>query len=93
MDAWKQLNDLIEAKTQKYEVRSDIRVYARGCQRGVEVSIGDFRDGKGAVKSTGKRNVSTMRELAKAINDACDKVEELNPIWANITIEEIEGER
>lgn len=90
-DAWKQHDDLIRKYTDRTKIRPDIEVVARAVDRGVEVRIGrrnpqatssyDFP--QYLWQSTGKRNVSTMRELAAAITAACDFVDESNPTWAS----------
>jgi hypothetical protein len=86
MDAWKKEHKLLEKYTRSTEVRKDIEVIARGCARGVELILWDMPKGpfdvKRNYKSTGKRNVSTMRELAEALLEACDFVEKSNPEWA-----------
>lgn len=85
-DAWKQKDDLLTKFTKSTRVRPDIDVYAHATDRGVELRIRtETPSGPLEVpvwKSTGKRNVGTMRELAQALSDACDFVEESNPIWA-----------
>lgn len=85
-DAWKQYHDLVERFTTKVEVRPDIHVKGLAWDRGVEVIV--FSEGgpmNRTWQSTRKRNIDTMRELAKAINDACDFVEINNPKWASRT--------
>lgn len=95
-DAWKKYYDLLEKFTKKYEPRPDLCVTARAHERCVEIEIGvwdrkatNFFDppgkptGKYIWTSAGKRNVSTMRELAQALLDACDFVDENNPVWAS----------
>jgi hypothetical protein len=87
-DAWKRVHDLYAETCQEWEVRHDLKVTALGPERGVRLTI--VKDRPGATSShepkmhvdTGKRNVSTMRELAQAILDACDFVEAVNPEWA-----------
>jgi hypothetical protein len=74
-DSWEKADAVRRLSTKTYEIRHDIRVEAHGVERGVRVIL------KGDV-DTGPRNVSTMRELALAILDACDFVEEKNPRWA-----------
>lgn len=91
-DAWKQYNDLIEKYTTRTDVRTDLVVYALAYDRGVEVRVGELNPnwpgGSDPYRfnwsSTGRRNVDTMRELAQAILDACDFVDESNPEWARI---------
>ena len=89
-DAWYQHHNLISKYTKEVDVGStkNLSVVALAHERGVELSIGTAietnRFGREmSWTSTGKRNVATMRELAKAINDACDFVEENNPKWAS----------
>ena len=85
-DAWKQMQDLVDRYSQDWEVRRDIRVVALACERGVrlEIAAGPPDDlGMRHWADTGKRNVSTMRELAQALLDACDFVDEANPTWAS----------
>lgn len=92
-DAWKQYDALLEKFTQAVDVRSNIRVIARATDRGVElvVSKEDWSKVNPMTRiapmetstSTGSRNVSTMRELAQALMDACDFVDEANPLWAS----------
>jgi hypothetical protein len=84
-DAWKQYYDLLKTFTRRTEVRSDIEVIAHATDRSVELILWDERKNDLSFtkyKTTGKRNVATLRELAKALNDACDFVEESNPEWA-----------
>lgn len=85
VDAWKQYHDLLEKYTLVVEPRQDLEVFGHATDRSVEVIV--YEDGPRLLRkhlSTGKRNVDTMRELAKAINDACDFVEKHNPTWASI---------
>lgn len=92
-DAWKQYDALLKKFTQIVDVRSNIQVIARATDRGVElvVSKEDYSKvnpitqiaPRKTYTSTGSRNVSTMRELAQALMDACDFVDEANPIWAS----------
>lgn len=87
-DAWKKADAIRKLNTKTWEIRSDIRVDAMGIDRGVRVTLIH----KNAAHpldiprwhSTGSRSTSTMRELAQAILDACDFVEEKNPKWAGI---------
>lgn len=74
-DAWKQLDDLQRKYTQEIEVRRDLVVTALGTERGVRLTLG--------ARST-QRNVSTMRELAQALLEACAFVEDANPEWAGL---------
>lgn len=85
-DAWKIYHDLLVKYTLKIEVRSDIKVYGHATDRSVELILIDYQSDKLKIKtkSTGKRNIATMRELATALNEACDFVEEQNPKWASI---------
>lgn len=90
-DAWEQLHDLLKGFTEETSVRHDIRVVARACDRGVELQIAKFDYTKDQFdprrtswQSTRPRNISTMRELAQALLDACDFVEQSNPEWAAI---------
>lgn len=86
MDAWKQMDELLERYTKRTDVRPDITVVAHATQRGVELIVWDDPAlnplSKRGYKSTGKRNVGALRELAQAINDACDFVQQSNPEWA-----------
>lgn len=83
-DAWKQLHDLLGANTTSLDVRHDLSVTAHGCNRSVELNLAYHTDDVGMRRwhSTGERNVGTMRELAQALLDACDFVEQVNPTWA-----------
>jgi hypothetical protein len=86
-DAWKELDNVIARNTTQCYVRQDILVTAHGCDRGVRVSVRIEPEPGSSLKmarwtDTGSRNVHTMRELAKAINAACDFVEMVNPEWA-----------
>ncbi len=82
-DAWKKYCDLCDEYSTYTEVRPDIHVRAIAYNRGVELIVFDgVIPLNRSFQSTGKRNISTMRELAKALNDACDFVEESNPEWA-----------
>ncbi len=86
MDAWEQLATLVNRFTTRTQVREDIEVVARATERGVELILWDLPKKPFGLKTdystTHKRNVSTMRELAQAIIDACDFVDESNPEWA-----------
>jgi len=91
-DAWKQLYDLTNHYTETWKVRGDIKVTAHATHRGVELNIADESQIGLALKqwtSTGKRNVNTFRELADAINAACDFVEEENPEWASRSLDDV----
>lgn len=86
-DAWKRLHDLYDETTATWDVRDDLKVRAMGPNRHVELTVG--RSAKmtpGAPRepyAVTERNVSTMRELAWALLDACDFVEDQNPAWAS----------
>lgn len=87
-DAWKKYYDLLDEYTRSYEVRADIEVTALAWDRGVEVTLREKIDANKFGRewdeiSTGKRNVSTMREFANAILEACDFVDDSNPGWAS----------
>ncbi len=89
-DAWKQKFDLLEKYTKEWEVRSDLAVTALACDRGVMLEVGHFDSPKLKGKPVGprnyavtNRNVTTMRELAQALLDACDFVDESNPEWTS----------
>lgn len=88
-DAWEQYSDIRIANTHTWQVRRDLRVIAKGVDRGVALAVGAVpykglfgtsylpvieRDG----------NVRTMRELAYALLAACDAVEAANPTWAEV---------
>lgn len=88
-DAWKQKHDLLDKYTITTDVRNDLRVMALACDRNVVVAIAKvdytkatFEKGYLAWQSSGPRNVSTMREFANAILEACDFVDASNPTWA-----------
>lgn len=88
-DAWVQLYELRERFTLKAEIRADLRVTAHACSRAVEVAIAEIDGTKDRWamdrirwQSSGPRNVGTMRELAQALLDACDFVDQSNPEWA-----------
>lgn len=85
-DAWKQFQELLEKYTMRLKVRKDIEVVARATDRGVELILwSSTHEGmmtKRSYQTTGPRNVVTMRELADALNAACDFVEDSNPEWA-----------
>lgn len=90
-DAWQRLNELLERFIKEWDVRPDLSVTAHACDRSVEFQIGEARvDHHGPLDvrdkfiwhSAGRRNVSTMRELAQALLDACDFVDASNPEWA-----------
>lgn len=90
-DAWRQAHELFEKFTQRVEIRPDLSVTAHACDRSVEVAISKIdysksRWDKGYCTwhTSGQRNVSTMRELAQAILEACDFVEASNPTWASL---------
>jgi hypothetical protein len=91
-DAWKQKDDLIKKYTKEWQVRPDLLVTALAWDRGVQLEVGKFESPK--LSPRGKpyrrpnyaitnRNVTTMRELAQALLDACDFVIESNPEWAS----------
>lgn len=89
-DAWKQLDDLEEKYTKEVEVRPDLVVTALGLERGVMFTLletdhdYDTLDKRHYRHHSTQRNVSTMRELAQALLDACDFVEQANPKWAGL---------
>lgn len=91
-DAWKQYDNLYCKYTQEWNPRPDLKIIAHGLGRDVEIQIGERREpnsdkwaplGKFIWHSAGPRNVSTMRELAQSLLDACDFVDESNPKWAS----------
>ncbi len=86
IDAWEQRHHLMIEYTQEWEVRSDLKVTAQGCDRCVQLAVGL---GVPHPKFPWmqkfhytQRNVDTMRELAGALLAACDLVEKANPTWA-----------
>jgi hypothetical protein len=83
-DAFRQYHDLLDKFTTVTEIRNDIIVHAYAWNRSVELEIFENPQNT-AYSSTGKRNVGTMRELAQALNDACDFVEASNPKWTELT--------
>lgn len=85
-DAWKKADAVRRLNTKTWEIRADIRIAARATDRGVELTlIQEDKSGFGIPRfhSTGPRNISTMREVAEALLEACDFVEEKNPTWAD----------
>ncbi len=84
-DAWKKMDDLRRANTPTWEPRNDLRVTAYGCGRVVRLEIGEpTKIGLSKFHWNGTtRNISTMRELAHALLEACDFVEQANPGWAS----------
>jgi hypothetical protein len=85
-DAFKQYYNLLDKFTQEYEVRPDIEVHAYAWDRSVELVLLEKSPDRlklDRAHSTGKRNIATMRELAQALLDACDFVEQHNPEWAS----------
>lgn len=72
------------------DVRHDIVVAALGLDRAVMLTFRETDHDKDALDKrryryhTTQRNVSTMRELAQALLDACDFVDESNPVWASL---------
>lgn len=88
-DAWKKLFDLWEENGKTFEVRDDLVVQALGPDRSVRLTMyehttpGDEHDFKRRYIAT-DRNISTMRELAQALLDACDFVEACNPHWTEV---------
>jgi hypothetical protein len=88
-DAWKQLDDLQRKYTKEVEVRSDLVVTALGLERGVRVTLIQTNYGQDPLHKrrhqyhSTQRNVSTMREFAQALLDACDFVDSANPGWAS----------
>lgn len=89
-DAWEQVADLEEKYTEEVEVRRDLVVTALGLERGVMFTLietdhdYDTLDKRHYRHHSTQRNVSTMRELAQALLDACDFVEQANPVWAQL---------
>lgn len=94
-DAWKKADAVRRLNTKTWELRADIRVDAKATERGVELTL--YKDMPGTTGgplnrtwiNTGARNIDTMRELAQAILEACDFVEERNPAWASKTQEKL----
>jgi hypothetical protein len=88
VDAWKQMHDLQDRYTREWEVRSDLEVTALGTERSVRLRVGDWSFNKMKAftpePQITDRNVGTMRELAAALNAACDFVEQANPKWAGL---------
>lgn len=87
-DAWKQLDDLRTKYTTETEIRPNLIVTALGLERTVRLTfvetdtrVGEADKRRRRYHST-QRNVSTMRELAEAILEACYFVECANPEWA-----------
>jgi hypothetical protein len=96
-DAWKKHDNLWKRFRKETEIRKDIIVVANGIERGVHLQVGEYdenqeqildRPGKASggyrYNDTGPRNISTMREVALALLEACDFVEESNPTWARL---------
>lgn len=90
VDAWKQYSELVEKFTTSTDVRTDISVTGRAWDRSVEVQLAkiDYTKDEFDLRrktwfSSKPRNVSTMRELAYAILEACDFVDDNNPKWAS----------
>lgn len=89
-DAWKQYSDLFSRFYTSVKVREDLIVEALGVERTVRFTLktdnpnarGPFSIDRWFRHST-QRNVSTMRELAQALLDACDFVDASNPQWAS----------
>lgn len=87
-DAWRQAHELHQRFTTKVDVRADLRVMAHACDRTVSFGLGYERTDFGGWRfHTTKRNVGTMRELANALLDACDFVEESNPEWTEAGVQ------
>lgn len=89
-DAWKLHDELLRKYTKVWQPRQDLKITAVAWDRGVELEIGEKakeRDSLGDIRfiwhSAGKRNVRTMREVAYALLEAADFVEESNPGWAD----------
>ena len=86
-DAWFQKDQLLKRTTKKIEVRSDLIVTAVASDRRVDLTIvkevlsKDFAP-KNKSYTVRQANTATMRELAQAIIDACDFVEDQNPEWS-----------
>lgn len=91
-DAWKQYVDLLEQFTIEEEVRPDLVVRGLAWDRSVEFTLIETDYTKDEFDLTRRRyhsttrNVKTMRELAKALLEACDFVEETNPVWAGLNV-------
>jgi hypothetical protein len=85
-DAWKRVADLHDKFTKQWKVRSDLRVTALAHERTVRFELGDRKNLRGSIDvpiwHDTQRNVSTMRELANALLQACDFVDKHNPEWA-----------
>ena len=78
-DAWQKHDDLVKSLTKVIETRPDITVIGNGWDRSVYLGFDSSAD-----FTFRPHNVRTMRKLAKALNDACDYVEEVNPKWAAV---------
>lgn len=91
-DAWEQLYDLQKKYTKEVEVRHDLLVVALGLERAVMLTLVETDHDKDALDKrrhryhSTQRNVSTMRELAQALLDACDFVDQSNPVWAGLDV-------
>ncbi len=88
-DAWLQLSELTAQFTTEKRVRADIEVTALAHKRAVKLTLWADRNPDvdshytgSTWRTTGPRNVSTMREVAQALLDACDFVDACNPEWA-----------
>jgi hypothetical protein len=83
-DAWLQSFELRQKYTKEIEVRKDLQVYGLGTERTVRLALGYPLDHDPIMRfKTIDRNVATMRELAHALLEACDFVEQSNPEWAS----------
>lgn len=72
-DAYQQLIAIQQKFIKNWKTRPDLEVTALAHERGIKVYTTDRR-----------HNVSTMREFAQSILEACDFVEESNPDWAKV---------
>lgn len=85
-DAWRQEYELHEKYTKEWEVRSNLKVVGLACDRTVRLDTVMGKSPKFPNMPNwhwNERNVGTMRELAYALLDACDFVEQSNPVWAH----------
>lgn len=83
-DAWKLKSELEESFTLTLKPRGDLKAEGFGTDRCVKLTLRKENPSYGppTYLST-TRNVSTMRELAAAIIEACDYVDSVNPTWAS----------
>lgn len=88
-DAWKQYHDIVKKYTKELEYRENLKVVAKAHERHVLICAAEPVPGKSR-HDIGylhwieiRKNITSAREFAECILDACDFVEQNNPEWAS----------